>query len=302
LKLRFLIAAPPFSHQSGGIMVLHNLCDTLNRLGYEAAIVFFYGGISPDFQWAISNSPTLYYPGCERVHLSMENPNKSIRDFLENGVIIYPDLIPHNPIGASRVVRYLLYFNKEYVRKTSSEYIVSFSKQYHDSPNSVLYKVFPDDNLHSKGASHWSKRTLDITYYGKGPKFIDCFRIPDTVLITRSWPEDKDQLGIILRQCRYFFTWDTVSQINVDAIACGAVPVLLHELQVAIAVLNEFEIGPYPGVKLHNCSDKESVLGDYREIDHKIAGINNAVAWYHETWPTRVRQFADNVCQHFHGS
>ena len=40
MKLRFIICAPAYGHQSAGVTVLHSLCDRLNKLGYPAAIIF----------------------------------------------------------------------------------------------------------------------------------------------------------------------------------------------------------------------------------------------------------------------
>ncbi len=292
MKLRFLIAAPPYSHQSAGIMVLHQLCDMLNRQGYEAAMVFFHGGSKPHFQWAYTNNPGVYHPDLQRVQLSMDNPDKSIRDFLENGVLIYPDLIPDNPLAASRVVRYLMYHNHDYTPIYPNEYILSFSQTYHSNPNMTLYKVFSDENLHANGSLEWSERTMDLTYFGKGPTVTDCFRIPETLMISRTWPEDKNQLGILLRQCRYFFTWDSMSATNIDAVSCGAVPVLLHERQTTRDELNQGELSPYPNIMLMDLRDKESLIGDKAEISRQLNEMKNAILFYDKSWPERVRQFA----------
>ena len=42
----FVIVAPPYSARSGGVMVLHDLCEALNRCGYQAGMVFLRGGSS----------------------------------------------------------------------------------------------------------------------------------------------------------------------------------------------------------------------------------------------------------------
>lgn len=279
-------------------MVLHNLCDTLNRLGYEAAIVF-YGGTPPNYFWAYSNLPSLYHPDHQRVELSMEDTNKSVRDFLKHGVIIYPEQITGNPLGAERAVKYLLYKDENYVRLSSNEYILSFSEIFHSSPDGYLFKSAVDENLHDIGSRHWTQRTMDLTYFGKGPKFTECFRIPDTLNLSRTWPQDKNQLGILLRHCRYFFTWDAVSQTNIDAIACGAVPVVLQQLQIKQDDFNYGELGPLPNAHLVDLQNRNSVVGDVDEIDRSMQETNRLVKYYHETWPERVRKFAENVHEFF---
>jgi hypothetical protein len=42
----FVIVAPPYSARSGGIMVLHDLCEALNRCGYRAGMVLLQWGSS----------------------------------------------------------------------------------------------------------------------------------------------------------------------------------------------------------------------------------------------------------------
>ncbi len=42
----FVIVAPPYSARSGGIMVLHDLCEALNRCGYQAGMVLLQWGSS----------------------------------------------------------------------------------------------------------------------------------------------------------------------------------------------------------------------------------------------------------------
>jgi hypothetical protein len=294
-KLRFLIAAPPYNHQSGGVMILHNLCDMLNRQGYEAAIVIFHNGKHPHFQWVIHNSPGLYCPTHQRVHLSMEDSDQAVRDFLEDGVLVYPDVAPGNPLAAKRVVTYLLGPNHGYAPQYPNEYVLSFSKLFHDNPNSYLFNPFHDDALHSTGARHWSERTMDLTYFGKGQDAVDCFRIPETLMISRTWPEDKNQLGIILRQCRYFFTWDSLTATNKDAVSCGAVPVILHEHQMTRMESGRGELGILPEVRLEDYQNKESVIGDRAKIDQQMLDMNNNILFYQDTWPERVSAFARDV-------
>ena len=292
MKPKFVIAAPPYSHQSGGIMVLHQLCDALNGLGYETAIAFFHSGVAPNFQWAFTNIPTCYGPNLRRKMLPLDDADGTLKAMLENGVVVYPDLIVGNPLGAKNVVRYLLYKNFEYSGLESGEFVLSFSKLYHSKADAYLFHPFRDPNLHAVGAAHWSERTMDCTYFGKGPNFTTCSRIPDTVVISRTWPEDKNQLGILLRQCRYFFTWDGATATNLDAIACGAVPVLLHEEQISAAEYALGEFGPLPRATLLDALNKESVAADKNEVDTTMSEIVSRMASYERDWQANVNAFA----------
>lgn len=282
-------------------MVLHELCDMLNRQGHDAAMVLF-GGAGPCFQWAYSNQPGHYHPQHQRISLPAEDAAQSIRAFLEDGVVIYPDLVPDNPLNAKRVVRYLLYKNHGYVAQGPNEYVLSFSKVFHDAPNSYLFKTFLSEELNAREGKHWEDRTLDITYFGKGPNFTHCHLIPGTLALSRTWPEDKAQLGTLLRQCRYFFTWDSVSQTNIDAIACGAIPVLLQDKQASREELGRSELGALPKLRLTNLLDKESISGDTTEVNRYVDYMTQRIAHYQATWPSRVSEFAHLANQFFHFS
>jgi hypothetical protein len=169
-KLRFIIATPSYSGRFGGVMVLHQLCDALNRQGHSAAIALF-GGTGPHFNWAYSDNPQFYHPDLIRTPLAGPDANAAIREFLQDGFVIYPDLIPDNPLNARFVVRYLLYINHQYKAQHPQEFILSFSKCYHDNPDGYLFKTMVDSEFNMTGAKPWSDRTLDITYLGKGPNF-----------------------------------------------------------------------------------------------------------------------------------
>jgi hypothetical protein len=76
--------------------------------------------------------------------------------------------------------------------------------------------------------------------------FGECFRIQGSVLIERNWPADKESLSIMLRNTRYFYTWDTISQTNLDALYCGAIPVAVRWTPQLTAATFDPAIGPFP--------------------------------------------------------
>jgi hypothetical protein len=296
--LRFLIASPSYNGRFGGVMVLHQLCDALNRLGHTAAIALF-GGAGPHFNWAYSDDAQFYYPGLLRCPIGGTDANAAIREFLTDGFAIYPDLIPDNPLGASRVIRYLLYTNHQYRAQKPQEFVLSFSNSFHDQPDAYLFKTMLDPEFHMDGARPWEERTLDITYLGKGPNFMPCHRIPDTLLLTRDWPTDKNQLGHMLRACRYFFTWDSVSQTNVDAVACGAMPILLNNVQIDRELLTRSELGQLPSLTLTNTQDKRSLAGDLDLAKLQIDQMRDRIDELELEWPRRVQAFVERL-RHFY--
>ena len=81
----FVINAPPYTHRSSGIRALYRLCHHLNAYGYSCAMQVVERVETPP-SWNVR-----YYDG-------------PIRD----GIAIYPEIVSGNPLGASKVVRWVL--------------------------------------------------------------------------------------------------------------------------------------------------------------------------------------------------
>jgi len=294
----FLIASPPYTRIFAGVQVLHDLCHELNVLGFNAAIIFFHSGDGQEkpYQWAISNRPDLYVEGHRRYQLPVDNPQKHIAEFLENGIMIYPEIIKGNPIGAKRVARYLL--NKD-EKEYAGEFICAFSRLFHKNPHHTLFKVTTPDFMNTDDTVHWSERRMDATYFGKGPKYVECSLIPDTVLIERDWPRDQRQLAVMLKSTRFLFSFDGCSGIHTDAMMCGAVPVILHEKQLTRAEQNSAEV-KYPLVTLSNLKNKIEVQYDRQQLDIDMVDFKKNFEYLKISWQIRVFEFA-NVCAKYFG-
>lgn len=277
-------------------MVLHDLCDALNRGGYPCGIIFLHGGNAAEqnFQYALSTEPGMYKPGTRFLPVSNLDEAKEI---LRDGIVVYPDLITGNPLGANRVVRYVLNFS---AAPFEGDFVLSFSRLYSTYAHHTLFKVFHHDAFNTVGVLPWHQRSLNLTYFGKGPSFLECKQIPNTILVERDWPRDKDQLALLLKQCKFFFTWDCVSATNLDAVMCGAIPVFLHEKQLLRSELGKSELGEIP----HASFDSIDHLPEGVNVDDDVARIafaefNARYFHYLESWPDRVAEFAQVCERHF---
>jgi hypothetical protein len=295
--LNILIASPPYNHIFAGVQVLHDLCHELNELGHNAAIIFFHSGDGEEkpYQWSLSNRPDLYVEGHRRFQLPIDNPQKSIAEFLLNGIMIYPEIIKGNPIGAKKVVRYLLVRDeKDY----PGEFICTFSTLYRKNPDHILYKITTPEFMNNEGTVHWSERKMDATYFGKGPKFVECKLIPETILIERDWPRDQKQLAIMLKNTRFLFSFDGCSAITTDAMMCGAVPIILHEKQLTYQELISGEL-KYPIITLTNVNDKSTLVFDHEKVDFEIKELQKSIQYWRNSWADRVSEFALACAKHF---
>lgn len=220
---KFLIVAPAYTDKSFGISVLHELCDTLNQRGYQAAIYFT---ISSGFM--ITHQPQYYGKDLRWYRLSGE---AELEQFIQDGVVIYPEIIKGNPLNAGRVVRYVL--NAEGVltghsmQVAPSDFVLAFSEEFYSAPHAVLKKITLEPHFNEIATVPAMERTLDVTYIGKGHGYQECFVLPDTLEITRTWPQTKRELALLFKQTRYLYTWDLRSKTVLDAVMCGAIPIFM---------------------------------------------------------------------------
>jgi hypothetical protein len=287
--IKFLVVAPQYQVRSGGVMVLHELCDALNRNGYPCGIVFLHGGNAAEqnFQFAFSDNKEFHMPQGQRIEILN---NTEFQEIINEGVVIYPDLINGNPLGAKKIIRYILNFNES---PFYGDFILSFSKIYSNYSNHVLFKTFKNSVFNDNEARPWNERNLNLTYFGKGPSFIDCKLLPNTLALERDWPRDKNQLAILLKQCKFLFTWDCVSATIQDAIMCGAIPILLHDQQIPRILINQMEIGSYPDIRFNSIEDLPLEISyDFDSVNSSIKQFKHNYDYFADSWVERVGDFA----------
>lgn len=105
----FVIFGYEYREDSGGGIVLHKLCDLINRLGYQAYI------------WPRRRLPKQGTPWLLWLYREFKHWQRGVTvnpDFitplandshLENCIVVYPEIVQGNPLRAKRVVRWLLH-------------------------------------------------------------------------------------------------------------------------------------------------------------------------------------------------
>lgn len=254
---KFLIAAPKYSHQSAGIHALYNLCDSLNKLGYEAYIIhyeFFQDSNSKSsIKFRFSVDPSDYPKNLKNIkmpHFALGT--EQIRGFISNNYVIYPEVVSGNPLNAPQVVRYVL--NSELangypMRHSASDFILTFSEAYIANYHHKLFQLFHNPIFNDINSVPYSDRSLNLTYIGKGFKYGVCPIVDNSVELARNWPSEKNQLATLLRSTKYFYTWDSLTQTTTDAILCGAVPVYLRYHPISSDKLDMMELGIIPRIE-----------------------------------------------------
>lgn len=220
---KFLIVTPSYTAKSAGIHVMHQLCHDLNALGYPSAIV-----ISDVTDVTYSNNPKYFAPNLDYFAISGE---AELQRFIDEGVVIYPEIVTGNPLNAKKVVRYILntegFVANNKMHESPDDFILSYSPVYCKDPHAFLTKIPYNPLFNSENTLPTLSRTLDVTYVGKGSTYGKCFTVPHSLEVTRAYPKTKEELALLLRNTRYFYTWDYRSATISDAILCGAIPVYM---------------------------------------------------------------------------
>lgn len=299
----YIVLAPPYDQQSAGIRVVHNLCNELNRIGKNAYILFYRfppaGGIT-----FISPGETNvgYCPEHTLIKkLPMATDIEAYRELIDSAIVIYPEVMQLNPLNAPNVVRYVLNNpnNNGYsVFQQPEDYIVAWSRNYWENPDHLLTILFDDPIFHDRDTLPTEQRRMDMTYVGKGSDFGECFKIPGTVMLERRWPADRESLAVLLRNTRYLLTWDLVTQTNLDALRCGAIPVVLRWHPFDPSVMTT-AFGDIPYAELRLEEGNANVIYDPEIFAEKREHLLNHYRHLASSLTERVAAFAEAAERYF---
>ena len=298
---KFIVCAPPYMNGSAGVIVLHELCDALIKLGYEAYILIM-SHTSEGWDFHCSNNEKLFNPMLSRKIADENNSERIINEILDDGFCIYPEVVQGNPLNAKNVVRYFLYHDGRITGENSNyrddDFIVSYSPIYIKNSNFILFKPIVDDAMSDIDAPDFSKRTLDLTYFGKGINYANCFLIGKSVELTKDWPSSKSQLANLLKNVRYLYTWDNHSSISVDALYCGARPVLIQKNQFYHDKSDTSFIKYPPHLWLEINNGVGSIENPF-DFESKRLEYIKYIEFHKSQWVSRVEEFVNSVKIHF---
>ena len=202
--MKFTIFAPSYTDKSGGAWVLHFLCDQLNKIGYESKVFIYEPSqiVNPEFDTPVG--------------------------YIEDSVVIYPEIIVNNPLNATKVVRYLLNkeggLQKRMINWGETDYPLAFSRAYRSDCESLFYPNCDLSIFYDNG----TERTQNAFYIGKGYLTGDCPKL-DCFEVTRTFPSTKQELAEVFRKSKILFSYDAHSATNADAALCGCLPYLLQK-------------------------------------------------------------------------
>lgn len=288
----FIIVAPDYTHTSNGIRALHDLTHTINTHGRTARMLILtndkiIGNGSKDQltnpEW---NTPLL---------------DESERELLNDGIVLYPEVVKGNPLNAKRVVRWL--GNKEGVLRDGegmqadrNDFILAHSKVIRPDADHVLFYAYQNPCFNGFGVVT-EERVLNATYIGKGYMYGPVGPVKDrrglTLEIGRRWPPSQEQLAVLLKHVACMYTYDCWSATNIDAIMCGAVPFFLRYDPFSSEEIDSAELGRIPRLDADN---REFNLEKFQR--ERLALITR-ITTLHASWDDRVRQLLAKLDRKF---
>ena len=323
--MEFIVCCPVSSaDHSNGIISMIRLSSVLNEVGFKSRICVFAPFPHEEFPISLSIlSREAAKPENDGVRSFLSRLNReivthSIKDIFDpdfetlpqDCVLIYPEVIAGNPLGGEQIVRMLgnrdgmLSGQKVADGTNNAEFYLSHSKLVHPSAHHYLFFAEQNALFGLENAVAIGQRIMDLTYIGKGELYGDHHPIiNDSVEITRGWPQQKNQLASLLKNTRFLFTYDSYSNLNVEAVLCGAIPILLGGDKWTADEIDGGELGRLPVLRadeldLSNPSIPDGFLDQYNDLRVELIQRINK---YNERYPMDVAMFAKKCSDFFWG-
>lgn len=227
-KTNFIIYAPPYKDDSGGIIVLHKLCHLLNELGHQAYLWPNQFGVRPTLWKKIKRSlkKTPYHTNSE---YNTPIANKSL--FYEDSIVVYSEVDYGNPLAAKNVVRWLLHkpgFHTGEVNYGKDELTFFFDDYCLEPglPVDAENKLFvlslnscyrPEGSEQRSGSCYMMRK-------GKGRKIVH--DLSDSVQIDGL---SHYETARIFRKSKYFFSYDELTLYSQYAALCDCISVVIPD-------------------------------------------------------------------------
>lgn len=238
--IRYIIFAPSYSPNAGGTVVLHKLCDLINKSGRDAVLYPFF----PQFKINkknlselipfVRNSVGSFFRGY-KTNASFNTPIFS-GQILDSDIVVYPEIVFGNPLRAKNVVRWLLhkpgnftgevfYGSKELYFKFDHGLVDDFSYYGSKVSNNILKILhIPNDIYNQDGVS--LERCGTAYSIRKGTNKPAVHHPKDAILIDGMSHED---IAKVFKKVKTFISYDSYSAYSTFAILCGCDSIVIPE-------------------------------------------------------------------------
>ena len=234
VRPNYLIHAARWDPQSGGGIFLHMLCHTLRQLGEDATIWPWYRSPARGPLARLGDvvrKPRLLVGGDRQfLNPELDTAVATHADFRSETIVVYPEIRLGNPMGATNVVRWLLY-------KPGLE------NPYRFTENEMFFRVgeicdIPEITGGAQDLVMWRR---DPAYRNenrpdrKGACFLvrkghDKARIPETADAIQIDGKSHAEVAAIFNACDTFYSYDEASFYSQFAAICGCDSIVIPGL------------------------------------------------------------------------
>lgn len=271
-----VVCSHSFSPDIGGVIVLHYLVDRLRSIGIEAYIAPIpreYPEVRSRllrFFKRLNHRRKMRKNGPFKTHPAM-NVSLAPPDLPADTIVIYPEIVSGNPLGAKLVVRWLLYKN-------------GFSGPEQPAPDDLIFyyqEGFLDalNGLPTEGRLRirWLREDVYVNK-NDGPRHGACRMIRKGDEGANFGPADAtildgkshEEIAEIFNQCDVFYSHDLYTMYCYYAALCGCTPVVL----------------PHPGLSSQSWRDGF-------ELKNGVAYGEDEITWARATRQALIKDMAD---------
>jgi hypothetical protein len=244
--LKFIVVAPSFNENSGGVIALHYLCHKLNQMGFRSYVYHIKRPVKKDnsiwekfkykFYLSKYQIKMVYRKFC--TNPDWQTPELcTFNDEMSNDhIVIYPEIIQNNPLSAKKFVRWFLYFKsyENYDTKIQAKNLNIFYSEHFKKGSSSTPLDYAILNLKWYHPAYFKKSTSKrqgICYQIRKQDSNEQVNLPkDAIKIDGL---SHEEIANIFHSCEYFFSYDMYSFYSVYASISGCKSIVIPKVDVS---------------------------------------------------------------------
>lgn len=225
----FVIYSGGFDENVGGLIALHRLCDVLNRQGRVAYMWPFsrpifdikhpIHGFAKEikYRFRLRRKPYSAHPG-------FLTPIAPSQEVIRDAIVVYPEIVEGNPLGGSRVVRWLLHKPGYHTGKAvfgEGDLFFFFQKAFDDplynkNPDNLLQTFFVRDDVYRQ--TNFGVRDGVAYILRKGKDRLIVHDVNNSILVDGKTHAEAAEIFNRVRVC---ISYDLYTMYSMYAALCG---------------------------------------------------------------------------------
>ena len=234
-KCKFIMYAPPYDEQSGGSIVLHKLCDLLNKQGHTALL---WPMSKPRFTWGrplhfCARAAAYYGSRLYRKRFSVRKAFDTpiaVDSDIADSIVIYPETVNNNPLSAAHYARWFLHrpgFHTGKYKYKNGELYFCYQEAFNSPELGMIYggkltvtESFRDIYKFTNTAPR--TKICHMVRKGKGrrdlPSLANCWVVDDL---------GHHELAGAFNECTHCYFYDLHTMYSAYAVLCGCIPIIV---------------------------------------------------------------------------